>query len=169
MNEKHKNILIGGLVAIVLIMAVGYAAFATQLNINGTASVASTWDVHIKNITPGTPVGTAVNKAATVGESKLTAAFETELVAPGDSLTYTVEVENGGTLDAKLSDLTLTPTASSAITYTSDGIAKDDVIAAGATKSFTVTVTYNASSTGSMTDADRTSTLNMVLSFAQSV
>ena len=29
--EKNKNILIGGLLAIVLIMAVGYAAFATQL------------------------------------------------------------------------------------------------------------------------------------------
>ena len=46
--EKNKNILIGGLLAIVLIMAVGYAAFATQLTVNGTAEITSKWDVHFK-------------------------------------------------------------------------------------------------------------------------
>ena len=46
MNAQNKNILIGGLLAIVLVMAVGYAAFATQLNITGTASITSNWDVH---------------------------------------------------------------------------------------------------------------------------
>ena len=35
----NKNILIGGLIAIVVVMVSGYAAFATQLNINGTAKV----------------------------------------------------------------------------------------------------------------------------------
>ena len=167
MSQKNKNILIGGLLAIVLVMAVGYAAFATQLNISGSANVTSTWDVHIKSITAGTPVGTAVSKSATVGESKLTANFETDLVAPGDSLTYTVTVENGGTLDAKLSELTFTPGSSAAITYSSAGIAKDDVIAAGATKAFTVTVTYNASVTSQPAQADTTSSLAMVMSFVQ--
>ena len=46
MESKHKNILIGTLLAVVFVMAVGYAAFAQQLQINGTATINSTWDVH---------------------------------------------------------------------------------------------------------------------------
>ena len=45
MESKHKNILIGALLAVVFVMAVGYAAFAQQLTINGSAEITSTWDV----------------------------------------------------------------------------------------------------------------------------
>ncbi len=167
METKHKNLLIGGLLAIVLVMAVGYAAFATQLNINGTANITSKWDVHIKSITAGTPVGTASNKSATVGTDKLSATFETDLVAPGDSLTYTIEVENGGTLPAKLSAITFEQTESNAIAYSYAGIQQNDVLAAGATTTFTVTVKYNDTVTSQPTDADKTSTLDMQLSYVQ--
>ena len=50
METKHKNALIGALLAVVFVMAVGYAAFAQQLTINGSASISSSWDVHIKDI-----------------------------------------------------------------------------------------------------------------------
>ena len=33
MESKHKNVLIGALLAVVFVMAVGYAAFATTLTI----------------------------------------------------------------------------------------------------------------------------------------
>ena len=46
MEGKNKNILIGTLLAVVFVMAVGYAAFAQQLTINGTATINSSWDVH---------------------------------------------------------------------------------------------------------------------------
>lgn len=167
MEQKSKNILIGGLIAIVLVMAVGYAAFATQLNIGGTASVTSSWDVHIKSIAPGTPVGTAVNKSASVGGSKLTATFETDLATPGDALTYTVEVENSGSLDAVLSDITFTPGSSTIIKYSYTGIAKDEVVAAGATKTFDVTVAYDKAVTGQPTEAEKTNAVNMILTFSQ--
>ena len=49
MNKNRKNIIIGGLLALVLVMAVGYAAFATNLNITGTSTIDSKWDVHIKD------------------------------------------------------------------------------------------------------------------------
>ena len=38
MDKKKKNLLIGGLLAVVLLLAVGYAAFATTLNITGSSS-----------------------------------------------------------------------------------------------------------------------------------
>ena len=45
-----KNIIIATLIAIILLMAVGYSAFATQLTINGTAQIIGEWNVKITNI-----------------------------------------------------------------------------------------------------------------------
>ncbi len=187
MEIKHKNLLIGGLLAVVLVMAVGYAAFATQLQINGTANIGSEWDVHIVSITPGTPVNGATNSSATLGENNLSATFETNLVAPGDSLTYTVVVENSGTLPAKLSDIkfeqTQTNTATGTvegsetakdnrtIIYSYDQIAVNDVLeprgSDNNTATFTVTVAYNPQITSQPAEADKTSTLDMQLTYVQ--
>ena len=40
-NTRQRNYIILGLCSILLIMAAGYAAFRTQLNINGTSSITS--------------------------------------------------------------------------------------------------------------------------------
>ena len=179
METKHKNLLIGGLLAIVLVMAVGYAAFATQLQINGTANITSSWDVHIESITAGTPIGTAANKSATVGEDQLSATFETDLLAPGDSLTYTVEVENSGSLPAKLSNIKFNQTQSNTATeegkdtrtivYSYSGINTDAdaTIPVGGAKTFTVTVQYNPAITTQPAEDDTTSTLDMQLTYVQ--
>ncbi len=189
METKHKNALIGGLLAIVFVMAVGYAAFATQLNINGTANVTSTWDVHIQSIEALTPAtGSATSKSANlVDGNPLAAEFVSELVAPGDSITYKVVVENGGTLPAKLTNIKFTnsqgdsaipdTTEGSSITdtrtiiYSYDGIAVNDVLAPtgseGSTKEFTVTVTYNPQITSQPAEAAKTATLDMQLTYEQ--
>ena len=57
-NEK-KSLLIGVLLIAVVLMSVGYAALASQLDINGTAAISSKWDVKFTSITEGTPTGTA--------------------------------------------------------------------------------------------------------------
>ena len=179
METKHKNALIGGLLAIVFVMAVGYAAFATQLNIEGTANITSKWDVHIKSITAGSPIGTATSKTAYVDETdRLSATFETDLVAPGDSLTYTIEVENSGTLPAKLSSIKFDQSHKNTATeegkdnrtiiYSYSGIVANDVLPAGQITTFTVTVTYNPTiTTQPSTDAEKTSTLDMQLNYVQ--
>ncbi|MEI3508310.1 MAG: hypothetical protein V8R01_04210 [Bacilli bacterium] len=46
-RRKRSNIIIVSLCAIVLCMAVGYAAFSSVLDIKGTSSITSTWDVEI--------------------------------------------------------------------------------------------------------------------------
>ena len=58
MESKHKNILIGALLAVVFVMAVGYAAFAQTLTINGSAEITSSWDVRYET-TQKTGQGTA--------------------------------------------------------------------------------------------------------------
>lgn len=178
MEAKHKNLLIGGLLAIVLIMAVGYAAFATQLNINGTANITTSWDVHIESVSAGTPVGTATNGSVTVGDDKTSADFVTNLVAPGDSLTYSVVVKNGGTLPAKLDEITFdddtfdattgnntettttgegenaTTSITHPILYSHNYIGQlaSDTLEPGGTVTFTVTVKYNPSVTSQPDD-----------------
>ena len=57
---KNKKIIIGVMITAVLVMAVGFAAFRTTLNINGTGNIASTWNIEITNITSSI-TGTAYN------------------------------------------------------------------------------------------------------------
>lgn len=118
MNEKNKNVLIGGLLAIVLVMAVGYAAFATQLNINGTANITSKWDVRFDNTkttgagvidsTTGLAGATAPTGTINYSSDDLTANLVANLTQPGDSVVFTLTVKNNGTLAAKNSTPVLT-------------------------------------------------------------
>ena len=172
MEQRHKNMLIGGLLAIVLIMAVGYAAFATQLNINGTANITSNWDIHIESITPGEPVGNAKNITTSVAEGKLSAEFKTELVAPGDSITYTVVVKNDGNLDAKLNSIDFNKGTNSVIQYSYTGIdttGETSLLPAGRERTFTITVAYNSAITSQPGQDDLQSTLTMQLNYVQNI
>ena len=42
---KTNNIVMGVLVAVIAVMGVAFAAFSTTLNINGTATISSSWKV----------------------------------------------------------------------------------------------------------------------------
>ena len=114
MESKHKNALIGALLAVVFVMAVGYAAFAQQLTINGSAEITSKWDVHMEqegaNYVPASTMGTAPTGSVTVEPGGLTASFSATLISPGDTVTYTIPIVNAGTLNAKLSTITLSST-----------------------------------------------------------
>lgn len=147
MRDK-KNILIGALLFAVIALSVGYAAFATTLTINGSATIDGEWDVEITGIT-SSPTGTGTNKTEP-SYTKTTASFSASLMAPGDAMTYTITVENKGTIDAKLDSIVLTPDpdGSPAITYTVDSKpAKDSVLASGDTTTVVITATYDSSVT----------------------
>ena len=106
--KNGKNIMIAALLIAVVALAIGYAAFATTLTINGHAVIDSNWDVEIISITPsysGTAVETT-NSPTTPSFTATTATFDTTLKAPGDYATYTVKVKNKGTITAKLNSIT---------------------------------------------------------------
>ncbi len=192
MEQKNKNALIGGLLAIVFVMAVGYAAFATTLTINGTANITSRWDVHIKDIKvseeENNPAGTGISVSAQK-DGELTANFEAQLKAPGDSVTYDVTVENTGTLPAKLSDITFKQTnngdgateegeevtnngtsydGDNAIVYSYAGITTGTVLEANTgSVTFKVTVKYNDKITTQPEDKQLKSNLKMTLTYVQ--
>ena len=139
--EKNKNILIGGLLAIVLVMAVGYAAFATQLTINGNATITSNWDVHFDTTktelvngvvvgTPGlsgatAPTGTIVYQDSSNNSSNLHAKLNAKLTQPGDTVVFTLTILNDGNLNAVLDSgptLTLSGGTVSGLTATKGNI-----------------------------------------------
>ena len=112
MESKHKNALIGALLAVVFVMAVGYAAFATTLTINGTAEITSKWDIRFDN-SKTTPTiyngktGAAATEAAgnptgsiTYADNDITANLTATLVQPGDKVTYVLTPHNYGTITA---------------------------------------------------------------------
>ena len=165
MEDMHKSSIIMVLLAVVFVMAIGYATFSQQLTINGTASIDSSWDVHIEDIAVNGTTLDGNNVSATVGDDKLSASFQAELVSPGSSVTYDVTVKNGGTLNAKLESITFTDDNNDAIEYSYAGITQNDVINVDGTQTFTVTVKFNDTYTS--TPANKTSNLTMYLSFVQ--
>ncbi|MEI3508519.1 MAG: DUF6273 domain-containing protein [Bacilli bacterium] len=163
-KNKKRNIIIGSLCAVVLLMAVGYAAFQTVLNIQGTSNITSSWNVKITNVTSKNIVGTASNNGDPSFE-ELSATFKTSLQAPGDSIEYDITVTNAGNLDAKLDEITLSDTNNPAIKFTASGMTKGDVITAGSTKVLTVKVEYISSVSEQPTNT--TSTLTVDLDYSQ--
>ena len=161
---KKRNIIIGSLSAIVLLMIVGYAAFSTALNIKGTSNITSNWNVKISNVTAKNIVGTATNNEnPTFTDTAVT--FKTDLKSPGDSLEYEVTITNAGNLNAKVDRITLSDTNNPAIKFTSSGITEGDTINAGSTSTLLVKVEFL--STVSSTPSNKTSNLTVTLDYSQ--
>lgn len=145
-NRRKNNYIIVGLCLILVIMAGGYAAFSSQLKISGTSKISSNWDIEITNITSKNIVGSASNKEEPTYTST-TATFSTNLVSPGDSITYDVQIENKGTIDGVLKLVDKTDTTNSAINFDTSGVKQGDVLKAGESTTYTIVVSYNNSVT----------------------
>lgn len=125
MNRRtNKNLIIGGLIAVLCIMAVGYAAFSTVLTINASSSIDSTWLVKYDTnattnyvVTNGIGDTTAPNTTASISNTDAvisftddtTARLTAQLYQPGDKVVFTLIVRNEGTLGATLSKSSIVP------------------------------------------------------------
>lgn len=168
MKEKRNVIIFTiAIAAIAAITSVGiaYAAFSQQLKIDGNAKVtASTWKVKFSNLSEASLTGTAREVTAptiTTNDTKI-GDYSVSLTQPGDSVSYTFDVVNEGTFDAKISSITIpTPTCTgtgdnatvdgtnvcSNISYTltySDGtsVQEEDTLNHNETKSMKLTLKY---------------------------
>lgn len=161
-RKDKKNAIIVALVALVAFMSVGYAVLATVLQINGTASIETDWDVEIVNIT-ATENENGKNDEAVMAHTISTATFGAKLYQPGDSVVYTITVENKGTIDARLVNYTFTPAAVQTTEGATDGsewityekvddtehvadATNGEILGAGETATFKVKVSYPAGS-----------------------
>lgn len=178
--KDSKNLVIGLLCAVVCVMSVAFAAFSTQLNVSGTAGVGSTWDIKLGGVsctvtpvstgTPITNVGPAAPWAAFQGvnEDETAVTVGASLVSPGDSATCTIEMVNDGSLAAKVSTLSLAGmSADGVIQISYNGIAEGTKLAAGETKTFTVTMTYNSNITTQPDASALTASFTIAPTFVQ--
>ena len=156
-RNKKKSIMIIVLCFVLLLMAVGYAALSQRLTIGGTAKMQGVWDVRITNIQLSRKTGLAKDNSHKY--ENLSASFQTETLAPGDMLEYTVSVSNRGNIDAKVSEINATLDGPEAIKYTVEGIKKGDIIKEGVTKEVIITIKFDENAT--VIPSNKTSTLNI--------
>ena len=153
---KHKDFqtgIIAVLVIAVLFMTVGFAAYSSLLNINGTVKVSGNkWSVHF---VPNSYVETTGSVEATdVSLDETTMTYKVNLDKIGDSYEFDIDVTNDGTLDAKLVQVAMGGLDSDQKKYiqhvvTYDGVSYEattsnlnNLIAGDATKKVHVKVTY---------------------------
>lgn len=128
MNNKVQNVLLGVLAIGLIGITVAYAALTQQLKIEGTAKVASSkWDVHFGTVSAGNAQGYATaGTLAKTGETTIAGDIGT-LKAPGDSITYTFDIENAGDFNAIIDTVTggQSVTCTSATQSVADAVCKD--------------------------------------------
>lgn len=152
MKKSKKNYILIALVVLLLALAIGYAAFSANLNINGTANASGQWDVKFVSATVNTEEhGTA--KITTTDKESDTINVEVDLAYPGDACTVTANIKNGGNVPAKLTKFELTDDTGAKYenpdidviipTIATDG---SEVIAAGETCPVTFGIKWNTDS-----------------------
>ena len=123
--EKQRGIRILSIVALfvaVIGLSVAFAAMSRTLQINGTATMdTATWDIHFENLSNAALTGDAAVTTAPElkNENTVIGDFEVVLIKPGDSVTYTFDIVNNGTIDAKLSELVMAGLADKKLVCTS--------------------------------------------------
>ena len=141
-KNKRNRIILFILIGIVCLMAVGYAAFNTQLEIKGTSSISSKWDIRITNVKESNSYGDA--KSIKEEWTDLTANMEANLYNKGDYIEYEVTIENNGDFDAKLSDIiTNVKSSNEAVLITFSGYTKGQVLYKQTSQIIEVKIEYN--------------------------
>lgn len=156
MKKSKKNYIAIVLVVLLLALAVGYAAFSSQLTITGTAKANGKWDVKFKansaSATQSIVTGTATNTAE-INSDGTAMTVTVNLATPGDGSNISVVVENTGSLDAKLTgfnvtgDLTQVDTSNvyqkSAIKLTVPEMTEGEILTKGTSKTFIFSVEWD--------------------------
>lgn len=108
--EKKKNtqlFVIAILSVAILVMSVGFAGYASTLNINGTATVGGNkWSVHYVTNSYNETTGSKAATSHNLTNTDFT--FAVTLDKPGDFYEATATIINDGTFNANLTSLTMT-------------------------------------------------------------
>lgn len=176
LDRKNLYVILFLVIVSVFTLSIAYAALSVTLDIVGSAQVnASNWDIHLNNVvvTNGSVNSTAPN---ITGGNSLN--FSATLTKPGDFYEFTVDVVNGGTIDAMIENVTKTPelTVDQAkflkyeVSYANgESIANKQAIAAGVTMPIKVRVEYRKDLVASDLPTGQVQlTLGLVLDYVQS-
>ena len=155
MKEYGKQILVS-IIAAVFVFGVGYALLSDTITVTGSASATGSLDIDVKSSTfaSSTGAGNATINTITEDEEDVLRITVPALEYPGASVTFTIVLENKGSLSGKLTAINTGGAAASNPTdlqVTSSGIAVNDIIAPNEEKTITITATWLSSSTAAFT------------------
>ena len=155
--EKERSVkllIISILFMLIAGLTVAFAALSTTLNINGTAYLdAAKWGIKFENLSEPVKVG----NASVVGTSKIEETKSAEITGinvnlstPGDKVTYTVDLVNEGTINAKIDKIEKTQLTSEQQRYLTFKVAdqngkevsEGDILSAGETRNLTITIEF---------------------------
>ena len=106
-ENRVRNVVLSVLAVSLIGLTVAYAQLTQRLNINGTAkSKSNTWVIHfeiLKSTVTGNAVLSQDNPLTIVGNSTTISGSVGNLSLPGDSIVYTFDIANKGTISAQLS------------------------------------------------------------------
>ena len=166
MNKRRKNnLIIISLCAVLVLMGIGYAAFSSQLQINGTSNISSNWDIRITNIESELIGATDVSEPTYDNTNGLYASFHTGLSKPGDYALYTITIENRGDIDATLTGIEISDSNNPAIVFETSGTEEGDNLLQGAKDELIVKVSYSDNVTSE--PENKTSNITVTLTYEQ--
>ena len=153
-ERRTKALVIVVLLIVIAGLTVAFAALSATLNINGTAYLdAAKWGIKFENLSEPVKGGTATTTGtAKIEESKSAEITDinVSLSTPGDKVTYTVDLVNEGTINAKIDKIEKTELTSEQQKYLifkvtdKEGkeVSEGDILSAGETRNLTITIEF---------------------------
>ena len=145
-ERKIKTLSLVALIVAILGLTVAFAALSQTLTINGTANVnTATWDIHFENLNSVYLNGAQINKEPVLNQTVISN-IDVTLTKPDDVATFSVDMVNDGSIDAKISSVEVSPLceASSPVSscdWDNDGVVTEQDIKKG-TKSYDQRLSY---------------------------
>lgn len=129
--NKRMNLLFLVLVFCCCLVSVGYFTLINAMVVEGNIKLKpAVWDVKFDSIKTVSTVGNVQNYE----RPKLTPKvidFYAEFNDVGDTITYSINIKNRGTLDAKLTSINFLPSYSKYLEYECDNLLEGTVLKAG--------------------------------------
>ena len=153
-ERRTKALVIVVLLVVIAGLTVAFAALSTTLNINGTAYLdAAKWGIRFENLSSPTKIGSAITTGtAKIEETKAAeiTGINVGLSTPGDKVTYTVDLVNKGTINAKIDNIEKTVLTSEQQKYLTfkvtdkEGkeVSEGDILSKGETRNLTITIEF---------------------------
>ena len=165
-DRKKRNIIIGVLCCLLVVMGIGYAILSQTLNISGIANMKGDWNVKITNLELVNTTGMAKEVSSSFTDT--TATIKGQMYMPGDSTEYKVTVTNAGNIDAKLSSIAYSSSTGeelSDIKFTSNAV-EGRILKAGDTYVFNVKTVFSEEAT-SLPEKGKTPSYTLTLQYTQ--
>ena len=187
-NSSVKSLVLVVLIVAICGLSIAYALLSTTLSISGSTNVsAASWKIKFSNLT-GSSTGGASYTLPTFSDTSLSD-YEIILTKPGDSVTFSFDIVNDGSIGAAITSFVKnTPTCSGVagsstatedaplvcnnITYSftyTDGtvVGLNDTLAAGETKSVKLSLTYNSNASSLPSNDVAISNLDITIIYGQ--